>query len=216
MVRTFFRNFLWGYIYRESDRCEHARAKTIISLLSLHFKKSFPLIGSRKPLGKARSFHRIDNYVLAKNLHNKYSCSYLNSLGWTEIVGRIFPWSASPYTFSKLFIVACSVVFEPRVFRLTAFCASYVNWYELRCICNTMVATDWKKIKELMSMPHGRDAIYSFRPVFSPAVETKYYKFPCCHLNTCRFQGNPMRNCLLWNFPRSSGPKINNFLYVTS
>lgn len=119
--------FLWGYIYRESDRCEHARAKTIISLQSLHFKKSFPLIGSRKPLGKARSFHRIDNYVLAKNLYNKYSCSYLNSLGWTEIVGRIFPWSASRYTFSMLFIVACSAVFEPRVFRLTAFCASYVN-----------------------------------------------------------------------------------------
>lgn len=85
--------------------------ETIISLESLHFKKSIPLIGSRKPLGEARSFYRIDNYVLARNLRNKYSCSYLNRPRWAKPVRNIFSWSASPYRFSRLFIVDCSVVF---------------------------------------------------------------------------------------------------------
>lgn len=146
MVRSFFRNFFFVRVYLSLKRPLRTRSRENNHFtLSLHFKKSFPLIGSRKPLGEARSFHRIDNYVLAKNLNIKYSCTYLNNLGWAEIVGRIFPWSASPYTISTLFIIACSVVFEPRVFRLTAFCANYVNWYELRCICNTMITTDWKK-----------------------------------------------------------------------
>lgn len=185
MVWSFFRNFLWGYIYCESDCCEYVCVKIIILFLSLYFKKLFFFIGFWKLFGKVCLFYRIDNYVLVKNFYNKYSCSYLNSFGWIEIVGCIFFWSVLFYIFLKLFI--CSVVFELCVFCLIVFCVSYVNWYELCCICNIMVVIDWKKIKELMFMFYGRDVIYLFRLVFLFVVEMKYYKFLCCYLNICRF-----------------------------
>lgn len=109
------------------NRCEYARVKQRFSLESLHFKKLISLIGSRKPVAEARPFHRIDNHVVSENLDNKHSCSYLNRPRKAKTVRQLFCWSASPYVFSTLFIVDYSEVSGPRVFRLTAFCANYVN-----------------------------------------------------------------------------------------
>ena len=71
-----------------------------------------------------------------------------------------------------------------------------------------MIATDWKKIKELVLMPHGTDAIYSFRAVDSPVKSTKVANIRHCHLHTCRFQENyRIAKLFTLNFPTFIGPE---------
>lgn len=130
MVTTYF---LKSNIFRGGSANHKMRSfrmpsqETIITLESLHFKKSISLIGSRKQVAEARSFHKIDNHVVTEHLSYKHSCNNLNRFPKAKTAWHIFSWSALPYSFSTLFIVAFSELSKPRVFRLTAFCANYVN-----------------------------------------------------------------------------------------
>ena len=83
---------------RNSFEC--ARMKQSSHLKVCISKKSISLIGSRKQLAEARSFHRIDKHVVTENLYYRHSCNCLNRLPKAKTVRHIFSWSTLPYSFS--------------------------------------------------------------------------------------------------------------------